>query len=362
VILPAISYHLLIDKQTLFWVKKQPQKNYCGLTTILFNINEIIKMSIHHIAVSNKYARNQRIKRQRIVWGHCLFSCLLFLLFLPSPVFSYDSSSADYKKYINRLEKQFSQYGWTDVKPGTISWEYYRTTKNKNPLIFTTFGNSKGNCVLFLGCVHGDELPTVYLMFKLAHYVKDNPALFKDKCIVIAPIVNPDGFLATPPTRVNASGVDLNRNFPTKDWQASAIRKWVAKGGKKRYSPGAKPGSEQETQFQLALIKRFKPQKILSVHSPLNFFDYDGPSSDLNSFEHWLEKISKETNHPWKKFGYYPGSLGNYAGHERNIFTLTLELPSSDPRHGNMYFQKFQPSILKFINLPIVGSLPNIKR
>lgn len=26
----------------------------------------------------------------------------------------------------------------------------------------------------------------------------------------------------------------------------------------------------------------------------------------------------------FKKFGYYPESLGNYAGHELNIFTLTL--------------------------------------
>ena len=321
-----------------------------------------MKTPIHCIAVNKKYPRNQMLKRKGIVWGCCLFSCLLFFLFLPSLVFSYGSSSNDFKKYISVLEQQSSRYGWTDIKPGAISWEYYRTTKNKHPLMFTHFGNTTGNCVLFLGGVHGDELPTVYLMFKLAHYVKDNPALFKDKCIVVAPLINPDGFLSASPTRVNASGVDINRNFPTKDWQADAIRQWIARGEKnKRYYPGAKPASEKETLFQIALIKRFKPQKILSVHSPLNFFDYDGPSSDLNSFEQWMEKICKEINHPLKKFGYYPGSLGNYAGHERNIFTLTLELPSSDPRNGSEYFQKFQPSILKFINLPAVGSPPNIK-
>ena len=109
-------------------------------------------------------------------------------------------------------------------------WEYYRTTKNKHPLIFVNFGNSSKNCILFLGGVHGDELPTVYLMFKLAHYVKDNPALFKDKCIVIAPLVNPDGFLSAKQTRTNANGIDINRNFPTKDWKAKAIRQWTAKG------------------------------------------------------------------------------------------------------------------------------------
>ena len=302
------------------------------------------------------------LNRKKIVGSCCLFSCLLFFVFLPSHVFSYDSSPGDFKKFISALEQQSSLYGWTDIKPGAISWEYYRTTKNKHPLIFAHFGgNTTGNCILFFGSVHGDELPTVYLMLKLAQYVKDNPAMFKDKCIVIAPLLNPDGFLASSPTRVNANGVDLNRNFPTKDWQAKAIRQWIAKGKIKRYYPGAKPASEQETLFQMALIKRFNPQKILSAHSPLNFFYYDRPSSDLNSFEQWIEQICKETNHHLNKFGYYPGSLGNYAGHERNIFTLTLELPSSDPRRGSEYFQKFQSSLLKFINLPVVGSPPNVK-
>jgi predicted deacylase len=43
--------------------------------------------------------------------------------------------------------------------------------------MFATFGNSAGNCILFLGGVYGDELPTVYFMLKLANYVKNNPAL-----------------------------------------------------------------------------------------------------------------------------------------------------------------------------------------
>lgn len=286
---------------------------------------------------------------------------LLSFLCLSYHSFSYDASSRYLKKYLDSLDVQFSRYGWQGLNPQKISWEYYRTTKNQNPLIFTHFGASSKNCILFLGGVHGDELSSVYLMFKLADYMKENPALFKDKCIIIAPLVNPDGFFSANPTRTNSNSVDINRNFPTKDWSGKAIRQWMSKGKQERYFPGSKPASEQETLFQMALIKRYRPQKILSVHSPLNFFDYDGPSSDLNSFEQWMEQICRETNHPLKKFGYFPGSLGNYAGHEQNIFTLTLELPSSDPRYGNNYFQKFQPSIVKFINLPVVGYPPNIR-
>jgi len=98
-----------------------------------------------------------------------------------------------------------------------------------------------------------------------------------------------DGFLASSPTRVNANGVDLNRNFPTKDWQQKRFVNGLPRG-KSSLLSGAKPASEQETLFQMALIKRFNPQKNIIAHSPLNFFDYDGPSSDLNSFEQWMNK------------------------------------------------------------------------
>jgi murein peptide amidase A len=288
----------------------------------------------------------------------CLCFCLLFYLFLPHPVWAAAQPSKELKNFLDVLEQQNTRYGWKDITSDGISWEYHRMTRNNHPLIFAYFGNPSGDCVLFLGGVHGDELPTVYLMLKLAHYIQEHPDVVKDKCIVIAPLVNPDGYLASLPTRVNAGGVDVNRNFPTKDWHSDAHRQWLAKGKIQRYYPGPKAASEQETMFQVALIKRFKPQKILSVHSPLNFFDYDGPSSDLDSFEQWMEKISKEANHPLKKFGYYPGSLGNYTGHERNIFTLTLELPSSDPKRSGEYFRKFQPAFLKFINLPVTGTPP----
>jgi murein peptide amidase A len=281
---------------------------------------------------------------------------LLILVALPAQLFAFEPSVKELDNLISSLDKQSKEYGWKDLKLNEITWEYHRVTGKKNPLIFTIFGGNKRNCILFLGGVHGDELPTVYVLLRFANYIKDNPTLFKDTCIIIAPLVNPDGFFAKPSQRVNTNGIDLNRNFPTRDWQKSAWLQWERKCHKnKRYYPGKVPGSEQETLFQMALIKRFQPQKILTMHSPLGFYDFDGPSSNLDSFEKWLEEVSRESKHPWKKFGYFPGSLGNYAGHERNIFTLTLELPSSEPAKGVEFFNKFQAPIIKFFNLQIAG-------
>jgi protein MpaA len=108
----------------------------------------------------------------------------------------------------------------------------------------------------------------------------------------------------------------------------------------------------------MALIQRFNPQKILSLHAPLNFYDYDGPSVGLDDFEKWLEKISRETNHPMKRLGLYPGSLGSYAGVEKDIFVVTLELPSSDPRMAEPYYGKFKSALSKFMTLGIAARRP----
>jgi protein MpaA len=270
-----------------------------------------------------------------------------------------DSSTKEFQGFLKELKKRFAEYGWTDLKPEGIEWEYHRTTHQKRPLSFAVFGSNLENCTLLLGTVHGDEIPTAYVLFKLAEHLKENPDIYKGRCIVLAPLVNPDGFLANPPNRVNSRGIDPNRNFPTRDWKKDALRQWKANSnGNKRYYPGQKPGSESETGFQIALINRFKPQKILSLHSPLNFYDYDGPSVGLDGFEKWLEKISRETNHPMKKLGVYPGSLGNYAGFERDIFVVTLELPSSEPRMGVQYYSKFKSAVGKFVQLGIEGGKP----
>lgn len=252
-------------------------------------------------------------------------------------------------------------YGWHEVRVTDIKWESHRRSTRGQPLIFVRLGDGGRDCALFLGGVHGDETPTVYLTFMLARYLWDNPELVRGKCVVVAPIVNPDGFFSHPPKRVNGRGVDINRNFPTRFWWRDAHSCWRVKAkSNARYYPGKKPASEPETLFQMALIHRFKPNKILSIHSPLNFFDYDGPSTDLDSFEQWLEKLASEANHPLKKFGYFPGSLGNYAGHERGIFTVTLELPSSNPGEARNYFRRFQTVFMKFIDLPVWGVPPHV--
>jgi protein MpaA len=268
--------------------------------------------------------------------------CLISILFLSVPSRAAQEKSREFQKFASELEGHFERLGWKDLDIEKIDWEYYRKTRGNRPLIFTSFGKNSEKVALFLAGVHGDESPPVYILFRLAQFLNKNPELYSNKMIVIAPLVNPDGFFSKPQTRTNSAGVDINRNFPTKNWKQSV---------KDRYYSGPHANSESETKFQIALMNRFKPDRIISIHSPLGCYDYDGPSSDLASLVMWLKKVSRENGLPFRRYQVFPGSLGNYAGMERRIDTLTLELPSSEPLKGPEYFDQVKRLFLDILDL-----------
>ena len=129
---------------------------------------------------------------------------LLFFFAIPAQVPAFDTSSADFQKFLSSFQHQCGAYGWKDLELKRFPWQYFRTTRQKRPLMFVTFGEAKSNCTLLLGAVHGDETPTLYLLLKLIHHLQTHPELYAGKCVVIAPLINPDGFFASPPPGATA--------------------------------------------------------------------------------------------------------------------------------------------------------------
>jgi hypothetical protein len=175
--------------------------------------------------------------------------------------------------------------------------------------------------VLLLGGIHGDEFASVTLVFDWIARSR-GAAAARDPALGgvawrIVPLVNPDGLLAAPATRVNAHGVDLNRNFPTRDWARDAQPYWVRHTNRDpRRFPGPAAMSEPETQWVQRQIEQFRPDLIVSVHAPYGLLDFDGPPPAprrLGNLE--LDPV-----------GVYPGSLGNYAGVVKQVPVMTLEL------------------------------------
>lgn len=162
--------------------------------------------------------------------------------------------------------------------------------------------------ILIIGVFHGDEPQGKYL---IENYLNNH-----ESNLLFIPCLNPDGMAQG--VRTNSHGVDLNRNFPTDNWELTE---------KNEFFGGNSPASETETQFVASIIEKYSPKIILTLHAPFKVVNYDGDAKDI------CEKISKIINYPVEaSIGYpTPGSFGTYAGIERKIPTITLELDEECP-------------------------------
>lgn len=173
--------------------------------------------------------------------------------------------------------------------------------------------------IFVIGGIHGDELTSISIVFRWMEWLEETEA--RQHHWRIVPLSNPDGLMASPrATRTNGNGVDLNRNFPTPDWSADALKYWAKRTNKDpRRFPGHSAMSEPETRWLQAEIDKFKPDVIVSIHAPYGVLDYDGPVEEPRRFGHLL----------LNRLGVYPGSLGNFGGIHKNIPVITIELPNA---------------------------------
>jgi protein MpaA len=259
------------------------------------------------------------------------------------------------EKWCQDIDQAVKGMNWTIPKCKTDGLIVDGTSVKGSLLVYKEYGDPKSeNVTLVLSTVHGDETTSFYIGVKLMLWLEENIAKSPDTFVVLAPLVNPDGFFSPKKSRLNANGIDVNRNFFTKDWEARALRDWKRKTkSNPRRFPGQRPDSEPETLFQKRLIEKYRPRKILSIHAPLNFMDYDGPNTlSLDRFPNDYVRNSMELQKKVNAVsgGYYPGSLGNFAGQEQGIPTLTLELPSADAGNAESYWNKFKGGMKTIID------------
>ena len=184
-----------------------------------------------------------------------------------------------------------------------------KSVKTQKENKINLFGNDAKCKALVIGVFHGDEPQGKFLIEK---YMQLNP----NSDLYFIPCLNPDGMEMN--KRTNASGVDLNRNFPTNNWEYTA---------KDEFFGGEAPASEIETKFLIDVIEELSPKIILTLHAPFKVVNYDGDAKEIS------KEISKIINYPVEEnIGYpTPGSFGTYAGIEKKIPTITLELDETCP-------------------------------
>lgn len=192
---------------------------------------------------------------------------------------------------------------------------------------------------LFIGGVHGDEPEGVTLALAFLEWLKNHNA--SEKFIhdwALIPCLNPDGFQRH--ERTNSRGVDLNRNFPVRDWSSEHKAP--------RYFPGSAPNSENETQALVKLIDGLNPELIVHFHSWEPCVVYTGlkgkPYAELIG-RHLPYEVREDIGYPT------PGSLGQYGWLERNIPVICIE--EQEKIALNTIWPRFERGLIDLITTSI---------
>lgn len=171
--------------------------------------------------------------------------------------------------------------------------------------------------ILLMGGVHGDEPEGVRLAEDVLAWLKGRTptiGLIPPPIApwILIPCLNVDGYARK--TRVNGRGVDLNRNYPSRDWSPLFE--------KERYHPGPCPGSEPEIQGVVELIHDLRPRLLIHCHSWEPCIVGTGPHAKVDATRLATSsgyKVVDDIGYPT------PGSLSRYGWHDNGIPVICIE-------------------------------------
>ncbi len=181
-------------------------------------------------------------------------------------------------------------------------------------------GRSAGPIVLAIGCIHGDECAGIAAV-RRAYFCR-RP---EGGDLVVVRNLNPDGL--TLRTRLNARGVDLNRNF------ASGWRPIGAPGDPEHSGPA--PFSEPESRLARRLIRRLRPDVTIWFHQQAErLVRAWGPSVPA------ARTYARLAGEPFRRLPWLAGTAPNWQNHRfGGTSSFVVELPASGPLHADRHGQ-----------------------
>src|SRR5574341_450230 len=179
--------------------------------------------------------------------------------------------------------------------------------------------------IVMVGGIHGGyEENTVRLAHMLVSHFEQNPQdVLPGIHLMIIPAANPDGLTRgdTLAGRLNAHGVDLNRNWGC-EWQDRAFLRQTP------VSPGTRPFSEAETLALRAFFIAVEPAAVIFYHSAIGAI-FMGACGDSTPGEDWMpQALQNATGYPYyEEFGFYEvtGDATNWLA-ERGVPSAVVEL------------------------------------
>ncbi|AFM14568.1 peptidase M14 carboxypeptidase A [Turneriella parva DSM 21527] len=213
-------------------------------------------------------------------------------------------SAGDYAKYVQRLTCSVEDPDHDD-KIRVRKLRYGTSGKGRALIAHIVEPakslSDKARNVYVIGAQHGDERNTKIV---LEYFVRELATLSNDfrnrRRIIVIPNYNPDGYKRY--HRLNASNIDLNRDFPSSDGHEDAPR-------------------ASETAAFMKLMEKYPAYSMYNIHQPFRVVLY------YPEDESFARPFSLLSDYPLGTgVGYpTPGSLGTYM-REKKVPIITVEL------------------------------------
>ena len=187
--------------------------------------------------------------------------------------------------------------GGHSVDDRAIVVEYYG---NNGPILYFTSG------------IHGQERLAVTYAERFRTYLNAGYAEQHGIQVVLMQSTNPDGTDIY--ERYNTNGVDLNRNFPTNNYEPGPVG-------------GPEAMSEPETAAMKNVIDASNLTAALTLHCCAPTFDPDGPGEELAAA--MSNAMDSEYRFPPNPLGAASGSMGSYVGLDMGKPIITVEFAGS---------------------------------
>lgn len=185
-----------------------------------------------------------------------------------------------------------------------------------------TIGTGDDRIVLVGGLHAGPEAESSDIVQALFnHFGQAIGALPAGTEIVFLPRTNPDAYAAG--SRLNALGVDLNRNWPAENWSALATH------GDTPVSGGLKPLSEPETAALYAFLVEHAPDLVLSYHGYAALIEDNGVGAASALAPAYAESADYEHIDEWPYYVITGQFIDAMA--EAGIAAADIELAQDDP-------------------------------
>lgn len=218
------------------------------------------------------------------------------------------------KSRTNNYRPTLSLDATANDRPALFSepvWNRHYRSTDRRPIETLTLGKGTFR-VAVLGSLHGDEVQSVALVDELAHSLQTHPEQLANSTVLLIKSPNPDGFVRRTPHNIN--GIDLNRNFPSANWQSLSSGR-----------AGSQAASEAETRVVIRLLEDFRPALLVHVKDSRGTatVNYEGPES--SRADQVATRNGSQVAHDLGKAT--SGSVENFADTRLQCPSLTLLIP-----------------------------------